>query len=56
MQAAVDRVIRNLTPRQPVPPKAADDAQEDATHFAGQLLENYKSLLAQRSRSGHLAD
>ena len=57
MQAAVERVIRNLTLRQPMPSKAPEAVPDDATQlFAGQLLENYKNLLAQRSRPGQGAD
>ena len=53
MQAAVERVLRNFTLRQPMPDEAADATQDDATRFAGQLLQNYRAQLEQRSRTDH---
>jgi len=49
MQAAVERVFRSFTLKQPAPHEAAD-AQDDATDLAVQLLNNYKTQLLQRSR------
>ncbi len=51
MQATVERVIRSFM-KQPMAGHAGsevhDGAQQEATQFAAQLLENYKSQLAQR--------
>ena len=48
MQAAVERVFRSFTLKQPAPYEAAD-ARDDATDLAVQLLNNYKTQLSQRS-------
>ena len=53
MQAAVERVLRNFNLRQPMPDEAADATQDVATRFAGQLLQNYRAQLEQRSRPDH---
>ena len=54
MQAAVDRVIRSFFPKQPMSdeqrPFLPDGSEErGATQLAAQLLQNYRSQLAQRS-------
>ena len=49
MQAAVERVFRSFTLKQPALHEAAD-SRDDATDFAAQLLNNYKTQLLQRSR------
>ncbi|MDB5654515.1 MAG: hypothetical protein JWQ94_2128 [Tardiphaga sp.] len=51
MQAAVDRVIRSLSFKQPMPTQPVAAMQDDATRFATQLLQNYRDQLAQRSRT-----
>ena len=55
MQAAIDRVIRSFTFRNPVslgePMSDSPSIQgsDEATEFATRLLENYKGQLARRS-------
>ncbi len=52
MQAAVERVIRSFIMKQPMAEDASteihDGAKVEAMQFAAQLLDNYKSQLAQR--------
>ena len=50
MQAAVERVMRSFTLKQPMPNEATEALQDDAAQFAGQLLQNYRAQLEQRSR------
>jgi hypothetical protein len=48
MQAAVERVFRSFTLKQPALREAAH-AQDDSSEFAVQLLNNYRTQLAQRA-------
>lgn len=51
MQAAVDRVIRSLSLKQPMHDASSMMQDRDnrvATQLAAQLLENYRDQLAQR--------
>jgi hypothetical protein len=52
MQAAVERVLRSFTLKQPMPNRSLDAVQDDATQFAAALFDNYKAQLAQRTRTG----
>ena len=49
MQAIVDKVIRVFTLKHPVFDDEAKRVRQEATDFAAELLENYKSQLAQRT-------
>jgi hypothetical protein len=49
MQAIVDKVMRVLTFKHPVSDDEAKCVRQEATDFAAELLENYKSQLAQRT-------
>lgn len=55
MQAAVERVLRSFSLKQPMHDAASviDTGSDDdqATHFAAQLLENYRDQLARRGNS-----
>lgn len=51
MQAAVERVIRSLSLKQPMHGASSmmqDSENQVATQLAAQLLENYRDQLAQR--------
>ena len=48
MQAIVDKVMRALSVKHPVPDDEAKPAQQ-ATELAAELLENYKKQLARRT-------
>jgi hypothetical protein len=51
MQAAVERVIRSLSLKQPMHDGSSmmrDSDNQVATQLAAQLLENYRDRLAQR--------
>lgn len=49
MQAIVDRVVRAFTFRHPVSDDEAKSVRAEATEFAMELLENYKSQMARRT-------
>jgi hypothetical protein len=49
MQAIVDRVIRAFAFKHPVSDAEAKLVRQEATDFAAELLENYKSQLALRT-------
>jgi hypothetical protein len=49
MQAIVDKVMRVFTAKHPVSDDETKLARQEATDFAAELLENYKSQLAQRT-------
>ncbi|HEY8332478.1 MAG TPA: hypothetical protein VIQ05_01685 [Tardiphaga sp.] len=49
MLTTVDRVIARLTWKHPMADRQVRAVRDDATQFAAQLLENYKSHLVQRS-------
>jgi peptide deformylase len=48
MQAIVEKVMRALAFKYPVPDDEAKRARQEATEFAAELLKNYKSQLARR--------
>jgi hypothetical protein len=48
MQAIVDKVMRVFAFKHPVSDDEAEPVRQEATDFAAELLENYKSQLAQR--------
>jgi hypothetical protein len=49
MQAIVDKVMRVFTFKHPVSDDEAKLVRQEPTDFAAELLENYKSQLAQRT-------
>lgn len=49
MQAIVDKVIRAFAFKHPASDAEGNPARQEATDFAAELLENYKSQLARRS-------
>jgi hypothetical protein len=49
MQAIVDKVMRVFTSKHPVSEDGTKLARQEATDFAAELLENYKSQLDQRT-------
>jgi hypothetical protein len=49
MQAIVDKVMRAFTFKHPVSGDEAKLLSQEATDFAAELLEKYKSQLAQRT-------
>ena len=52
MQAVVDRVMRALTLKHPISDEEAKAIRREATEFAIDLLEKYKSQLAHRTLTG----
>jgi hypothetical protein len=52
MQAAVDRVMRAFTLKHPISEQEAEAIRQEATEFAADLLEKYKTQLARRTLSG----
>jgi hypothetical protein len=53
MQAIVDKVMRVFTFKHPVSNGDAELMRQEATDFAADLLENYKSQLARRTHSAN---
>jgi hypothetical protein len=49
MQAIVDKVIRAFASKYPGPDAAGKIVRQEATDFATELLENYKSRLARQT-------
>jgi hypothetical protein len=49
MQAIVDKVMRVFTFKNPVSENEAKLVRQEATDFAAELLENYRSQLARRT-------
>ena len=49
MQAIVDKVMRVFTSKHLVSDDEAKLARQESSDFAAELLENYKSQLAQRT-------
>ena len=49
---AVDRVMRAFTLKHPISDQEAEAVRREATEFAAELLEKYKSKFAHRTLSG----
>jgi hypothetical protein len=49
MQAIVDKVMRIIAFRHPLSDEGGNPARQEATEFATELLQNYKSQLARRN-------
>ena len=49
MQAVVDRIMRALALKHPLPEKDSGVDRQEITEFASELLEKYKTQLARRT-------